>query len=263
MKKILFFITLFVLLLIPQANASTFYQYAYWNDSGLTKEQKQEYLDFVLNDPTFIADSKQYNYYMIVYHKKNGSPFGSGYDEVIDVMFFNDYEQFKSSISKDSLSLEFPLAKCDKTYFYYIDTRSINNMSLNRLYLFNLDEQVKTDNDTYVTWYFYNIDFVLGVNFTFTLDKEVQLYDSNKQFMYTIKADDNIFDTVKVTPNQSYTLDDIEAAEDKIHSLSKSILGNLPVEFEFLYILLDYFIAILIIITVLSPFIILFKLIGR
>lgn len=260
MKKILFFITLFILLLIPQANASTFYQYAYWNDSGLTKEQKQEYLDFVLNDPTFIADSKQYNYYMIVYHKMNGSPFGSGYEKIIDVMFFNDYEQFKSSISKDTLQLDFPLIKCDKTYFYYIDTRSINNISLNRLYLFNLDEQVKTDNDTYVTWYFYNIDFVLGVNFSFTLDKEVQLYDSNKQFMYTIKADDNIFDTVKITPNQSYTLDDIDKADNTLYKLSKELLGDLPEEFNFLYSLVQLFLGIVIILIVLSPILILLRL---
>ena len=47
-----------------------------------------------------------------------------------------------------------------------------------------------------------------------------------------------------------------------LYNLSQAILGSLPVEFNFLYGLLTFILAILSIMVLISPFVLVIKLIG-
>ena len=55
----------------------------------------------------------------------------------------------------------------------------------------------------------------------------------------------------------------IDNFDSNIHNLSVSILGDdIPEEFDFIYIIFDFLIVLLIIVCVISPFILLFKIMG-
>ena len=77
-----------------------------------------------------------------------------------------------------------------------------------------------------------------------------------------ITSDLNIYGTTSyVRPSMNYS----EKIDSFIHNLSVSILGkNIPVEFDYLYTIMDFIILLIIVLCVVSPFIIVMKLLdGR
>lgn len=84
-------------------------------------------------------------------------------------------------------------------------------------------------------------------------------YDENYNFN-SVNENMSIYGTsVFVRPTMHYS----EEIDSTIHSLSVSILGReIPVEFDFLYTIMDFIILILLVICVIAPFIIVFKLLG-
>lgn len=75
-----------------------------------------------------------------------------------------------------------------------------------------------------------------------------------------ISSDINIYGTTTyVRPDMNYS----ENINSKIHELSVSIIGkNVPVEFDFVYTIMDYLILLVIVFCVLAPFILAIKLLG-
>lgn len=77
-----------------------------------------------------------------------------------------------------------------------------------------------------------------------------------------ITSDLNIYGTTSyVRPSMNYS----EKIDSVIHELSVSILGkNIPVEFDYLYTIMDFIILLIIVLCVVSPFIIVMRLLdGR
>lgn len=75
-----------------------------------------------------------------------------------------------------------------------------------------------------------------------------------------ITSDLNIYGTTSyIRPNMNYS----ENIDSVIHELSVSILGkNIPVEFDYLYTIMDFIILLVLVLCVISPFIIVMKLLS-
>lgn len=84
-------------------------------------------------------------------------------------------------------------------------------------------------------------------------------YDNNID-LTNIQSNVDIFGTTTyVRPSMNYS----ENINSIIHDISYQILGNsVPVEFDFLYTIMDFIILIIIICCVIAPFLILIKLLG-
>ena len=253
MKKLIYFIPLLLLLIFPfnvQAETTNYY---IEKKSPLTEEQKEEYLNIVLTNSNFIEDSKNYKYYLILYQESNNKPCSSSYKNTLFVMFFNNIPEINYNNSNIFYPLQYNTSLADKKYMISL-SGSINEYSLNNLNLITFDHQ---DNTNY--YYFYQVDYVLASNFSLSLGFDLTLLNEDLQELGVIKATDNIFETSFIEIEKDYSLEDILNSEDIIYSLSKQLIGPLPIEFEFIYSIVSLGLAILIILVVLSPFIILFK----
>lgn len=260
MKKVLYILPLFLLIFVPgKANATEYYKRYVLVDTGLIEEQETEYVNTILSNESFVNDSKQYPYYMIIYQNGAGSPFQMGYRNVVNVMFFNEIPSFENNLSEGGSNLKYESTNAAKSYFYYVSDFSINNVSLGTLNFLNLKDQVQDSNGDYITYYDYNINYVLASNFSYSLGTDIDIYDINDNFLYTIKSDENIFQKKQVVVDKEYGISDIENAEDLVYSLSKQLLGDLPEEFSFLYSVVALGLGLLICFIVLSPFIIIFR----
>lgn len=260
MKKILFFTLLFCCFILPfKANATEFYDVVYHKDSTLTEEQKQTYINSILADSKFIENSKQYKYYMIVYQEKGSYPFLMNYKNVVDVMFFDDLSVFESNIPT---RFEVNIRSVSSTYYYYFNDSSLSVVNGNLLpfYLFTFVHQEKDSNDNYKSTYYFNADYVLSTNVSYSLNIDLNVLDSDNNIMYTIKAGDNVFASKQIIVDKKYNFSDIEKADNTLYKLSKELLGDLPEEFVFLYALLQLFLGIVIILIVLSPILVLLRL---
>ena len=84
-------------------------------------------------------------------------------------------------------------------------------------------------------------------------------YDSNID-LTNIQGNVNIFGTsVYVRPEMTYN----ENPDSIIHTLSYSILGDdVPVEFDFVYTIMDFLIMLILVFCAIIPFIITYKLLG-
>lgn len=99
------------------------------------------------------------------------------------------------------------------------------------------------------------VDYVPPKNYQFS----GWSYDSNID-LTNITQNVNIFGTsVYVRPQMTYN----EESDSIIHNLSYEILGNdVPVEFDYVYTLVDYLILLILVFCALVPFIIVFKLLN-
>ena len=75
-----------------------------------------------------------------------------------------------------------------------------------------------------------------------------------------INSDINIYGTTTyVRPDMNYS----ENIDSRIHELSVSIIGkNVPVEFDFVYTIMDFLILLVIVFCIVAPFILVIKLLG-
>lgn len=75
-----------------------------------------------------------------------------------------------------------------------------------------------------------------------------------------INGDINIYGTTTyVRPDMNYS----ENIDSRIHELSVSIIGkNVPVEFDFVYTIMDFLILLVIVFCIVAPFILVIKLLG-
>ena len=252
MKKLMYFIPLILLLIFPlTVQAESYY---IERKSSLTEQQREEYLNIVLNNEKFIEDSKNYNYYLIVYHESSNKPFTMSYSNIIAVMFFNNIPDISYNVSEVFYPLRYKYSNADKKYFIYPNNSGINTTDLMYLNFITYKDQIDTDK-----YYYYQVDYVLASNFSLSLGFDLTLLNEDLQELGVIKAADNIFETSFIEIEKDYTLDDILNSEDIIYSLSKQLIGPLPIEFEFIYSVVALGLAILIILVVLSPFIIIFK----
>lgn len=252
MKKLIYVILLLLLIFPFNVQAETT-NYYIEKKSLLTEEQREEYLNIVLTNSNFIEDSKNYKYYLILYQESNNKPCLSSYKNTLFVMFFNSIPTITYDSSNVFYPLQYNTNLADKSYMISL-SGSINEYSLNNLNLITFDHQ---DNTNY--YYFYQVDYVLASNFSLSLGFDLTLLNEDLQELGVIKATDNIFETSFIEIEKDYSLEDILNSEDIIYSLSKQLIGPLPVEFEFIYSVVALGLAILIILVVLSPFIILFK----
>ena len=262
MKKLLYLIPLFIFLFLISPNEvfGANYIHFVYKESGLTEEQKQEYLDRIFADSTFIENQKLYPYYMIVYNKQSSTPFQMNYVNVIGIMFFDSIPTFTNEISIGRTALENNMNNASKYYFYHCSDFSINTNSLYRLYLTNFKDQIELSNGDKIANYNYYIDFVLATNFSYSLGVDLDIYDLEDNLIKIINADENIFDGVKIENEVIYTIEDIEKADNTLYNLSVELLGKLPEEFTFLYSICQLFLGIIIILVVLSPIILLLRL---
>lgn len=99
------------------------------------------------------------------------------------------------------------------------------------------------------------VDYVPPKNYQFS----GWTYDSNID-LSNIQSNVNIFGTsVYVRPQMTYN----EESNSIIHNLSYEILGNdVPVEFDYVYTLVDYLILLILVFCAIVPFLIVFKLLG-
>lgn len=75
-----------------------------------------------------------------------------------------------------------------------------------------------------------------------------------------INSDINIYGTTTyVRPDMNYS----EDIDSRVHELSVSIIGkNVPVEFDFVYTIMDFLILLIIVFCIIAPFILVIKLLG-
>lgn len=84
-------------------------------------------------------------------------------------------------------------------------------------------------------------------------------YDENID-LTNITSDINIYGTTSyVRPDMNYS----ENIDSVIHELSVSIIGkNVPVEFDYIYTIMDFIILLVLVVCVVMPFVILIKILG-
>lgn len=126
--------------------------------------------------------------------------------------------------------------------------------------IYNLNFYV--DNELYKTYEVYSnssfdisqVDYIPSKNYKFNG------WDLDGIDLSCIRSDINIYGTTSyVRPNMNYS----ENIDSVIHELSVSIIGkNVPVEFDYVYTVMDYIILIVLVLCVISPFVIIIKLLS-
>lgn len=278
MKKYLFLMPLLLLVLIPNVNVSAL---------SFTATNGKEY--------TVDSEEKLLDYCYYTYYKNKNKKF-LGLVETSNSTYpykcfvensdkFYRYDRGSTFILYNTNSSNTYLYYQFKNDFSYIDSGRLIQDAKNILYL---NTNVYTDN-SYSDIYF---------NSNFIIDDIESRYGVIPKYTITYYINNDIYKIFELEKGSSHTLIDYDYSsnvyrfsgwnietvdadlnnitnnivirgtlsknfDSQIHDISILILGdNIPVEFDFLYIIFDFLIILLVIFCVIAPFILVFKVMG-
>lgn len=228
--------------LVLTKNINTQYPYkcmVYNNTSNLYIYQKSS--SFIL----YVGSSnRSYKYYQFSYNY-NYLDSGNIMQSETEILYTNSDVYSNSSFSEIYMNSNFKINDIEERYSeivkykitYYLNNEIYKEFEVEKGSSYTLIEYTPPKNYNFSGW---------------TVENDLDLTN--------ISSDINIYGTTTyVRPDMNYS----ENINSKIHELSVSIIGkNMPVEFDFVYTIMDYLILLVIVFCVLAPFILAIKLLG-